>query len=72
MEKHVIMISREWGPAVPIMVNVTDLGVGVSTPLVEFLVALAAELGTPADAERLSRAAQTVIAKMKASTSALM
>jgi hypothetical protein len=48
MEKHVVTISRAWGRDTPILISVTNLGIGLEVPLDEFVKAVAQEAGNPA------------------------
>lgn len=79
MDKHLVVISREWKSDAPITVDVTSTEIGVSMPLEQFLDALAQETGNPTTLftiaslrARLEGAALQVCEKMKRETAKVM
>lgn len=78
MDKHVVVVSRTW-PDTAIRIDVTDIGIGISMSLVDFIAALATEAGNPTllltGAQlkgRLDKAAAAVCDAMKAETAKVM
>lgn len=80
-EKHAVIISRTLipGSAVRVDVDVSDTDLKVSAPLVDFIAALAAEIGNPtllfsssALAAKLEAAADAVCQRMKHETRRVM
>ena len=79
MNKHIVVISKQWRGDAPIEIDVTDVGIGVSMPLNAFVDALAQEVGNPALLmtvaglrSRLEGAAAVVCEKMKKETTKVM
>jgi hypothetical protein len=78
-EKHVVVVSRKFEKGAPIRVDVTKLGISISTPLDAFLDELVVEVGNPTFLfrqaslrEALGKAAMRAVNNMKAETAAVM
>ena len=69
MEKSLVSISRKWHEPF-VRVDVTDVGIGVTTTLEDFIVALATELKAPP--QQLREAAERVCEGLKLETSKVM
>lgn len=65
MEKSLVSISRKWHEPF-VRVDVTDVGIGVTTTLTDFITALATELKEPP--EQLLAAAEVVCEGLKLET----
>lgn len=62
MEKSLVSISRKWHEPF-VRVDVTDVGIGITTTLTDFITALAHELHAPT--EQLLEAAEKVCEGLK-------
>ena len=69
MEKSLVVISRKWNEPF-IRIDVTDIGIGVTMALEDFVFALAKEAGL--DDAVLTNAAERVTSGMKQETKAIM
>lgn len=66
MEKQLVVISRHWHEPF-IRIDVTEVGIGITMTLDDFVAALETESG-----QTLGEAAKRVIAKTKAETTKVM
>ncbi len=69
MDKQLVTVMRKWHEPF-IRIDVTEIGVGVTMTLDDFILALAAQTG--ANPEQMRTAAETVIAAAKRETTKVM